>query len=85
MIDETVRRPKRRLDRRRRILRETGAPPKPATERLRGLGRNGRASGEERKNALRGPRKSLKRLDSDKEIKVNARYYGADATVASAP
>ena len=33
-----------------------------------------------RKNALGGPRKSLIRLDSAKEIQAFPRYYGADAT-----
>ena len=38
MIDETVPGTKRRLDGSRRILRETGAPAKAATERFAGIG-----------------------------------------------
>ena len=68
MIDETIPGTKRRLDGRRRILRETGAP---AMGRFGGdwdeAGGNG---GGERKNATGGPRKSLIRLDSAKEIQA---------------
>ncbi len=42
-------------------LRATGGSP-----------RIGRAEGGERKNALGGLRKLLKRLDPDKEIKINS-------------
>jgi hypothetical protein len=70
MIDETIPAPQPWLDGRRRII---GRRPKAAAEAARaGCGRIERAGAGERKNALGGQRKSLKRLNSGMEIKVNS-------------
>jgi hypothetical protein len=59
MIDETIPAPHRRLDRRRKIMREKAAPAKAATEAARAaIGRSGRAWRRRKKNALGGRRKS---------------------------